>query len=125
MVPRLTLCAAAVLAALSLSAAGVAAKAAVGSVSGPASGIDVVPSTAFQKEMLEGRSVSGPTEQKTAELMSALVAVGAPGIEGLPGTQSGPVHGTKPGEKTAELMGALVAAGAPGIEGLPNTQAGR
>ena len=123
MVPRTTLGAVALLAGLSLSAAAVAARAPLGSVSGPASGTDIIPSTVFQKEIIEGRSVS--TAQKTVELKSALVAVGAPGIEGLPGTQSGPVHRSPLGRKSAQLMGALVEVGAPGIEGAPDTQSGR
>jgi hypothetical protein len=122
---RTSLCAAALVSALSLSAVAVAAVQSQGSVSGPASGTNVIPSTAFQKEMIEGRSVSSPTAQKTAELMSALVAVGAPGVEGLPGTQSGPEYSTPSGQKAAKLMGSLAAVGAPGIEGAPDTQSGR
>lgn len=125
MAHRTTLCAAALLAGLSFSAGAVAAKASIGSVSGPASGTDIIPSTAFQKEMMEGRSVSGPVGKKTGDLMSALISVGGPGIEGLPGTQSGPEHGAKPVQERAELMAALVSVGAPGMEGLPDTQSGR
>jgi hypothetical protein len=120
---RTSLCAAALLAGLSAAAA--TAKAPIGSVSGPASGTNVIPSTALQKEMItEGRSVS-PAAQKTGELMTALAGVGAPGIEGLPDTQSGPTSGTPSVQKGMELMAALVAVGAPGIEGAPGTQSGR
>jgi hypothetical protein len=86
---RASLCAAALVSCLSLSAVAVAAEAPKWSASGPANGANVIPSTAFQKEMFEGRSVSGPTAQNSAGLMGALVAVGAPGIEGAPDTQSG------------------------------------
>jgi|GEM_PF-1395301 hypothetical protein len=126
--------AAALLSCLALCAAAAAVETPRGSISGPASGTDVVPSTVFQKEMLEGRSVSSLASGQTTGLMAGLVAAGAPGIEGLPGTQSGraalPKKGiaglpAKPAEhKTAELLAALIAVGAPGVEGLPDTQSG-
>jgi hypothetical protein len=90
MVYRITLCAAALMSCLSLSVAAAEAQDPKGSVSGPANGTNVIPSTAYQKEgMIEGRSVSPLWSQQMAELMGSLVAAGAPGMEGLPGTESG------------------------------------
>jgi hypothetical protein len=86
MVYRITLCAAALMSCLALSVAAAKAQDPKGSVSGPANGTNVIPSTAYQKEgMFEGRSVSPGMTQ----LMGSLVAAGAPGIEGAEGTQSG------------------------------------
>jgi hypothetical protein len=86
MVYRITLCAAALMSCLSLSVAAAEAQDPNCSVSGPANGTNVIPSTACQKErMIEGRSVSPVWSQ----FMGSLVAAGAPGIEGLPGTESG------------------------------------
>jgi hypothetical protein len=92
MVHRLALCAAALMSCIFIviSAVAVAAEAPQWSVSGPANGTNIIPSTAYQKEgMFEGRSVSPVWSQQTAELMGSLIAVGAPGIEGAPGTESG------------------------------------
>jgi hypothetical protein len=86
---RISLGAAALLSCLSLSTVAIAAQLPSGSVSGPASGTNVVPSTAAQKQMMEGRSAAAPSPEFMAEVMGALVAVGAPGIEGAPNTQSG------------------------------------
>lgn len=65
-----------------------------GIVSGPAYGINVIPSTALQKmalqpDLKEGRSVSPSSALPTPEILGALTAAGGPGIEGMPNTQSG------------------------------------
>ena len=52
-----------------------------GNTSGPASGRDVQPSTAIQKET--GRSGAGGGDASNA--------AGAPGVEGKPGSESGPM----------------------------------
>jgi hypothetical protein len=87
---RLSLCAAALMSCFALSAAAVAAEAPQGSVSGPASGTNVIPSTVLQKEMIEGRSAAVTSPELSKAAIGALIAVGAPGIEGAPNTQSGP-----------------------------------
>lgn len=70
---------------LSLCLRGVAFAQQDGSTSGPASGTNVQPSTAIQKET--GRSsVGGPS-----------TGAGAPGVEGKPGAESG----REPQEQTA------------------------
>ena len=89
MASRISLCAGAIMSCLSLSAMAAVAQGPKASVSGPAFGTNVVPSTAVQKEMLEGRFASTVKPQQKAELMAAVVAAGAPGIEGAPDTQSG------------------------------------
>jgi len=57
------------------------------SVSGPASGSNVEPSTAIQKEN-EGRSAIVDARRPDPELIRPH-GVGAAGVEGSPGTQSG------------------------------------
>jgi hypothetical protein len=59
-----------------------------GFVSGPASGSNVIPSTAIQKQMFGEHATGQAATQPCAEI-AALIAVGAPGIEGTPDTQSG------------------------------------
>lgn len=88
MVYRIALCAAALMSCLSLSTGAAVAEAPKASISGPANGTNVEPSTAVQKEM-EGRSVSGITKRQASEFIASALAVGAPGVEGSPGTQSG------------------------------------
>lgn len=55
-----------------------------GSTSGPAAGTNTEPSTAIQKQS-EGRSVGGELNYRRSS-----EAAGAPGVEGKPGTESGP-----------------------------------
>jgi hypothetical protein len=57
------------------------------SVSGPANGSNVEPSTAIQKEN-EGRSVTVDARRPDPETLRPYGA-GAAGVEGSPGTQSG------------------------------------
>ena len=57
------------------------------SVSGPASGSNIEPSTAIQKEN-EGRSVTVDARRPNSETLRPHGA-GAAGVEGSPGTQSG------------------------------------
>ncbi len=65
----------------------------MGSTSGPAAGINVIPSTVVQKmtgELQQGRSVG-------IELrVSPGAAGGLPGVEGMPGTESGRVPADAP-----------------------------
>jgi hypothetical protein len=89
MVNRITLSAAALLSCLSIPAVAADARPPEGIVSGPASGSNVIPSTAIQKRMFEGRSVGVASPQQRANEMGALIAAGAPGLEGAPDTQSG------------------------------------
>jgi hypothetical protein len=88
MVYRITLCAAALMSCLSLSAATAAAQTPEASVSGPANGTNVVPSAAVQKDT-EGRSVSNIAKDQPSSLIGSALAAGAPGVEGAPGTESG------------------------------------
>jgi hypothetical protein len=59
-----------------------------GTTTGPATGSDVEPTTAIQKDY-EGRSAA-PQEQQEQPGMAPPAASGMPGAEGQPGTQSGP-----------------------------------
>lgn len=88
MVYRITMCAAALVSSLFLSTAATPAQTVNASVSGPANGTNVEPSTAVQKQT-EGRSVSGATMRTSPDTMGSALAAGAPGVEGAPGTQSG------------------------------------
>jgi hypothetical protein len=72
------------LAFLSLFLAGAAFAQAPGNTSGPASGDNVKPSTAIQKENSGRSSASGGAP------IGSPNAAGAPGAEGKPGAQSGP-----------------------------------
>jgi hypothetical protein len=64
-----------------------------GVVSGPRSGSNVIPNTAIQKKFFEGRSATSNSPKNQAKLIAPLVGVGAPGVEGAPGTQSGTQSG--------------------------------
>jgi hypothetical protein len=66
----------------------VAAQTPESSTSGPNAGVPVVPSTAIQ-DKYEGRSTSRNGSGEPRENLGAPTAVGAPGVEGRPGTQSG------------------------------------
>jgi hypothetical protein len=94
MLYRISLCGAALVSCLSLTAATAAAQTPEASVSGPADGTNVEPSTAIQKET-EGRSYSGfrlepgVASRQPSTIKGSPVAAGAPGVEGAPGTQSG------------------------------------
>ena len=59
-----------------------------GNTSGPAVGKDVQPSTAIQKET--GRSGAGDGDASNA--------AGAPGVEGKPGSESGPLPKDRPSQ---------------------------
>jgi hypothetical protein len=59
-----------------------------GFASDPANGSNVIPSTAIQKQMFGQRSSDQTGAGPRAEV-AALIAVGAPGTEGAPDTQSG------------------------------------
>ena len=69
----------------SLSMGGLAFAQEPGDTSGTSAGKNVQPSTAIQKE-LTGRSSAGKDQ-----LQGSSNAAGAPGMEGKPGAQSGPV----------------------------------
>lgn len=58
-----------------------------GQTSGPAAGMNVIPSTVTQK-LFEGRSSFIGSEEQTA-LEAGALAAGAPAVPGKPGTQSG------------------------------------
>ena len=94
MLYRISLCAAALVSCLSLSTAPAAAQTPEASVSGPANGTNVEPSTAVQKET-EGRSYSGfrldsgVVSRLPSTIKGSPVGAGAPGVEGASGTQSG------------------------------------
>jgi len=55
-----------------------------GTTSGPASGTNVEPNTAIQKQ------TTGPSGATSSEWKASSEAAGVPGIEGKPGTESGP-----------------------------------
>lgn len=88
MMYRITLIAVALLSCLSLPAMAAEARPPEGFVSGPAMGTNVVPNAAIQKQMF-GKHSSGQTAAQSRAEMAALIAAGAPGIEGAPNTQSG------------------------------------
>jgi hypothetical protein len=88
MMYRIALSAAALLSCLALPAIASEVRAPAGFVSGPASGTNVVPSTAIQKQMFGEHATGQAATQPRAEV-AALIAVGAPGVEGAPDTQSG------------------------------------
>jgi len=94
MVYRITLCATVLMSSLFLFAAIATAQAPNASISGPANGTNVKPSTAVQKET-EGRSYSGfrlepgVASRQPSTIKGSPVAAGAPGVEGAPRTQSG------------------------------------
>jgi len=88
MVYRITLCAAALMSCLSLSATAAVAQTLNASVSGPANGTNVMPSAAVQKQS-EGRSVSDIAKDQPSSFIGSAIAAGAPGVEGAPGTESG------------------------------------
>jgi len=94
MLYRTSLCAAALASWLSLPATAAVAQASNASVSGPADGTNVEPSTAIQKAT-EGRSYSGfrlepgVASRPPSTIKGSPVGAGAPGVEGSPGTQSG------------------------------------
>lgn len=73
-----TLCALALLGA----SGGVVAQKQPGETSGPAAGKSVEPTTSIQKRYGEGRSGADETDTRPA--------AGMPGVEGKPGTESGP-----------------------------------
>jgi hypothetical protein len=90
---RISLCAAALTSGLVLSTAAFA-QTPEASVSGPANGTNVKPSTAIQKQT-EGRSYSGfrldpdVASRLPSTIKGSPVGAGAPGVEGSFGTQSG------------------------------------
>jgi hypothetical protein len=89
MIYRMILCAFVLMSCLFLSAAIAMAQAPNASVSGPAMGTNVVPSTAVQKQT-EGRSVSKSViMDQPSSMMGSALSAGAPGVEGAPGTESG------------------------------------
>jgi hypothetical protein len=85
---RISLCAAALMACLSLSSGTAVAQAPGPSISGPANGTDVVPSAAVQKQV-EGRSAFSIINGQPSASMDSALAAGAPGVEGAPGGPSG------------------------------------
>jgi hypothetical protein len=80
---------AAVLSCLCLPALAAGTQVHPGVVSGPGSGSNIIPNTAIQKKFFEGRSATSNSPKIQAKLLAPLVGVGAPGVEGAPGTQSG------------------------------------
>ena len=88
MVYRTTLCAIAFVSCLSLSAPAMSEGARDPSISGPANGSDVVPSSAVQKQ-IEGRSIYDIVNGQPSATMGSALAAGAPGVEGAPGGPSG------------------------------------
>jgi hypothetical protein len=90
---RTTLYAAALLSCLSLSSVAVAADPPKASVSSPASGTNIKPNAAVQKQaiksQMEGRSVFYRPKVLPFGKLGAALATGAPGVEGAPGTESG------------------------------------
>lgn len=88
MVYRITLCAAALMSCLFLSAVTAVAQAPDGSISGPSNGTNVVPSAAVQKQT-ERRSVSDIENRQPSAIVGSALAAGAPGVEGAPGGPSG------------------------------------
>lgn len=94
MVYRITLCATVLMSSLFLFAAIATAQAPNVSISGPANGTNVKPSTAIQKET-EGRSYSGfrlepgVASRQPSTIKGSPVAAGAPGVEGAPAPNPG------------------------------------
>ena len=85
---RISLCATALMSCLILSTVAASAQTPDASVSGPANGTNVVPSTAVQKQT-EGRSVSNIAMEQPSSIIGSALAAGAPGVEGAPGTEFG------------------------------------
>lgn len=93
MVYRITLCATVLMSSLFLFATIATARAPNASISGPANGTNVKPSTAVQKET-EGsysgfRLEPGVASRQPSTIKGSPAAAGAPGVEGAPRTQSG------------------------------------
>jgi len=85
---RISLCATALMSCLVLSGTAAVAQTLDASISGPAAGNNVEPSTAVQKR-IEGRSVSYSAGDQLPSMIGSAVSAGGPGIEGAPGTESG------------------------------------
>jgi len=85
---RISLSATVLMSSLAFSALTAGAQALDASISGPANGTNVEPSAAIQKE-IEGRSASYVRMEQAPPMIGSALAAGAPGVEGIPGTQSG------------------------------------
>jgi hypothetical protein len=91
-----------------------------GTTTGPATGADVAPSTAVQKQ-----NPATSTQSVGEQAKEGATAAGAPGVTADPGTQGGPPpqapRAAPAGEQAKEAAPAI---GAPGVSAQPGTQGG-
>ena len=99
---------------------GSAAMAQQWTTTGPATGADVAPSTAIQKQ-----SPATPAQSVGEQAKEGATAAGAPGVTAAPGTQGGPSpQAPKAAVAGEQAKEAAPAAGAPGVSAQPGTQGG-
>jgi hypothetical protein len=91
-----------------------------GTTTGPATGADVAPSTAVQKQ-----SPATATQSVGEQAKEGATAAGAPGVTADPGTQGGPPpQAPKAAAAGEQAKEAAPAVGAPGVSAQPGTQGG-